>query len=273
MARTEKSSQTSVRLRFLTPYTDVPRFLKDVRKNIVLCNEDSLFDADRIDTIDRGRVGPESVHLRNKTGNARVLDSLDMMLACSSTAFFPGTLLRDYGGYAVQVMPVIIDGRLIDERVKLTGIPYIDDERALAISRGYCTRNGEVSERHLSARRAGVTKDLDARRKVSLHSYEFAGERILPILCNELTLIPSFYQGPPVSLVVHSCANYAFTEEERMNRYEHFARAMNKRGLVQSFFRLVYVDHSTEEARASTKGTFVYEHGTLRKKGELHGLS
>ncbi len=235
-------------------------------RGIFLGSEDSLFDADRIDEFLGGRVSSETVDIEAMKGNANTLKALEYMLSFQQGAFFPGTLLRDFGGYAVQTMPIIINGKIVDELIKLTGIPYIDDETALARSRGYQTRSGTVKECHIQQLRKDIQREVDIRRKSSVRSYAIGKERVLPVICNELSILPSHYEGPPVSVVLHSASDYISTYEERLERYTSFLGKMRSKNKIRTPLIFAYAEHSSNPEIPSAQGTFIYDGKILREK-------
>ena len=244
---------------------DFGRQLKGHR-GIFLGSEDSLFDADRIDEFLGGRVSSETVDVETMKGNANTLKALEYMLSFQQGAFFPGTLLRDFGGYAVQTMPIIINGEIVDELIKLTGIPYIDNETALARSRGYQTRSGRVKECHIQQLRKDIRHELDIRIKSSPRSYVIGKERVLPVICNELSILPSHYRGPPVSVVLHSASDYISTYEERLERYTSFLEKMRSKNKIRTPLILAYAEHSSNPEIPSAQGTLIYDGKMLREK-------
>ncbi|MDP3882326.1 MAG: hypothetical protein Q8Q31_05605 [Nanoarchaeota archaeon] len=234
--------------------------------NIFLGSEDSMYDADKIDILHRGKVGPESVDLERMRGNRRVLSNIEKMLAQVDKIFFPGTLLRDYGGYTVPVMPIILNGRLVCERIKQTGDPYVDDYQRLAKERGMDPPkvNGFFDTQYENLM-GSIRFELAKRRRDSLRHIDIEGANVLPIIGNELPLIPSMYTGPKLSAVLHSSCNYAQSCSDRHEMYEAFANAMSKKHLVNNPFTIIYSEHSSgDNETPSATGAFVYEGRKLR---------
>jgi len=73
-----------------------------------------------------------------------------------------------------------------------------------------------------------------------------------------------------LTAVFHSAVNYFGSDEERLNRYTEFAKAMQERGLVNNHFTIVYSEHSSgENEMPSARGAFVYEGGRLRSLNDF----
>lgn len=84
---TQKLGSAKIRL-YIVPHPDY--FYRALHQGIFLGNEDSLFDADKIDIFYSGRVGPETVDLDQMRGNTRTIHALERMLSRKNQAFFPG---------------------------------------------------------------------------------------------------------------------------------------------------------------------------------------
>lgn len=247
-------------------------------RGILLANENSMIDTERIDREESGLVCYQSVNLEKHTGNPEVLQLIDLMRSNTQAAFFPGTVLRDYGHFVLPVMPVIINGTLECERVKQTGLAYVDDYSALAarfFGQDYAEKikgfSGLFCDEPMKTLQDRLKAEVDQLRENSLRPFSYNGATILPILCNELSLIPNLYKGKPINLVLHSSSCMFTSEDERATRYATFFRQMKEKGLVEdpALLAVAEMGGTVEFAGIHTyepfKGIFVYEKGQLRK--------
>jgi hypothetical protein len=212
---------------------------------IYVLNENSMIDTERIDLFDKGKVAGQSVNLERMTGNARVLKVLEGMLARKDCAFFPGTLLRDFGGFYIPTIPVISEEKIILERVKCCGPTYIDDKAALARSFGRYDLAKEL-ENYRGPEFEGPAKEFNRviNEKVgkiaidSIRSIRVGQYQILPIICNEMPIILNYYEGEKINLVVHCCDNLFTDGDERLKSYERFVESMQKKNLIKYPFMI-----------------------------------
>ncbi len=238
---------------------------------IVLSNENSMIDTEKIDLYDSGKVSPQAVNLEKLTGNRRVVEALMEMKKRKETAFFPGTLMRDYGEFFLPVMPIIVDGEIATERVKQTGIAYVDDYPALAerlLGKGYAEKVREFKGPDFEGPIQEVKdllKEIVARKRTdSMASVNIGEWNILPVICNEIYLIPNLYRGKKVNLILHSCSNLFESKEQRENTYRRFFEAMKEKGLVgDESFLATAESGDLDERYHPFIGSFAFEKGRL----------
>lgn len=232
--------------------SSLARIIENLDSGIFLANENSMVDTYRIDSFDNGLVGSQTVDLELRVGNPDVLDLIELMQSKKDVTFLPGTLLRDYGGYALAVMPVIQNGKITQERVKQTGIAYVDDYAALKQRLSPGSSDEQIQE--------VVRQETMLKRKNSLKSISVNGLDVLPVICNELTLIPDLYKGKLLDVVLHSCENLYATNEQRMAAYQKIFGKMNACGQLSDSVVIA----SVEGGENPHKGLMVYENGLVR---------
>ncbi len=244
------------------------RYIEETDSGIFLANENSMIDTERIDTIEGGKAGRQSVNLETRSGNSEVLDLVRLMESKSDVTFFPGTLLRNFRGYVLPVMPIIQNGKIILERTKQTGIAYVDDYEELArtlIGEDYAKRSrgfsGIFSEEPMKSLQERLRTEVEARRKESFKTVNINGLRVLPVICNELSLIPELYEGKSVDVVIHS-ASCLFDDNENMKRrYEEVMRKMQEKGKINEPVVLAVAE---SRDNGLYKGILVYEDDKIR---------
>jgi hypothetical protein len=227
------------------------RIVNNSNGGLVLANENSMVDTYRIDSFDNGLVGGQSVDLEAKLGNPDVLNLIELMKSKKNVTFMPGTLLRDYGGYILPVMPVIQDGKLMIEKVKQTGIAYVDD---------YLTLKQKLIGRDSPAIEEVVRNEVAARRQDNFKSVLVNGLSVLPIICNELSLAPELYQGKPIDVILHSCEDLYSDNGKRIDSYQKILGQMKTRNQLSDSVVIATV----EGGETPYKGTFAYENGIFR---------
>lgn len=239
-------------------------------KGVFVGNENSMIDIDKIEEFNKQEVGPESVNLDNMTGNRRVLSLIELMKDNRRTIFFPGTLLRDYGGYCLPVMPVIHDGKIIREQVKQDGVFY-DNEIELArhlLGEDFAERvrhaSGDYFDEPLKTLQATLRREVMKKRVACLSPINVGGRNFLPIICSDLSSMANALSGEKIDFVVHACSNYFRTNEERKEAYIKYLGKMAKRGnLAREVVIAVSEQGGFLGEFPSFKGVFVYSHGKL----------
>lgn len=238
---------------------------------IVLSNENSMIDTEKIDLYDGGKISPQAVNLEKLTGNRRIVEVLIEMKRRKETAFFPGTLLREYNGFFLPVMPIIINGEIAAERVKQTGIAYVDDYLALTeklVGKKYAEKvrefKGPEFEGPIQEVKYLLKEIVEKKRADSMVSVNIGEWEILPIICNEIYLIPNLYMGKKVNLILHSCGNLFENKEQRENTYRRFFEVMKEKGLVEDESFLATVESGNLDERYHPFiGSFAFEKGKL----------
>lgn len=233
---------------------------------IYVLNENSMIDTERIDLFDKGKVAGQSVNLERMTGNARVLKVLEGMLARKDCAFFPGTLLRDFGGFYIPTIPVISEGKIILERVKCCGPTYIDDRAALARSFGRYDLAKEL-EVYRGPEFEGPAREFNRiiNEKVgkitmdSIKSVKVDGYQILPIICNEMPVVAGIYEGEKVNFVAHCCDNLFTDGDKRLKSYERFFESMQKKNLIEYPFMIAASQQGSEDYQSMISKTLYLE--------------
>jgi hypothetical protein len=241
---------------------------------IYVFNENSMIDTERIDLVEGGRVGPQSVDLESMRGNSLVLNIIEAMKSNRNAYFFPGTLLRDFGGYSLPTMPVVFDGAIVNERVKQIGGIYIDDYATLAeimFDKQYGERVSAMplkmtSEEPLRTLMARLEEEVSKRRRDSLKSFKIGEYCALPIICNELPLIHKLYEGGKVNLILHSSQAYFEDEKARKEAFSRYLGLMRDKGLVSNTTIIAVAElGDMRQGYPSFSGHFVYDHGKFRK--------
>ncbi|MEK6889758.1 MAG: hypothetical protein AABW82_02990 [Nanoarchaeota archaeon] len=265
-----KQISPNIELHLLSPNT--PDFFSRISsaKGIFVGSENSMIDVDKIDEFYKGKVGPESVDLDKMTGNSRVLSLLEIMKENKKAAFFPGTLLRNYGGYSLPVMPIIVDGKIVREQVKQDGIFYDDevelgrhllgDDFAEKVKRS----SGDYFDEPLKTLQSTLMREVKDRRAACLSPIKIKGYNVLPVICSDLSAMAKNNHGNKVDLIVHSCTNYFKNNEERIELYNKYLGKMAKRDnlanevLIATSERGDFLDEF-----ASFKGIFSYSRNKL----------
>lgn len=252
--------------------SDAERFqeyLVSFKKGILVANENSMIDTERIDFFDGGNVTPQTVNLESMTGNENILNMLRTMKRNKSATFFPGTLLNDFGGFVLPVMPIISEGNLLGCRIKLTALPLIDDNYALAVK----LFGAEYAERMRSEsprRKESMLRDLlQKARKISanlsqesLKSYEIKGLNVLPLICNEISTALQSYNGNPLDVITHSSDSLFENNDDRLNRYERVLGKAQRKGLVNTPLVIIVAEDSHDNPYG---GLLSYADGKVRK--------
>ncbi|HIE41363.1 MAG TPA: hypothetical protein EYP80_01740 [Candidatus Aenigmarchaeota archaeon] len=133
---------------------------------------------------------------------------------------FPGTLLEKREGYSTVTMPIICEGEIIGRRRKLTSLPYIDDwnETLKIYSNEDLSVNGSIIlfEEPFKSIYDKIRNIQKFEALESIKNFEKDSHRILPIICNEIELIPKYYSKAPVDVIVHSSYNHFLNEKKRI---------------------------------------------------------
>jgi len=245
-------------------------YLSSRKSGIVLLNENSMVDTARIDYKDNGLVGPQSVNLETMVGSGRVLGLVRIMMDNGGCTFLPGTLLRDFGGYCLPVMPVVKDGKLIMEKAKTTGLPYVDDYRKLAekfFGKEYADSVASFSgvnwEEPLRSLVVKLISEVEQRRRGSYVPIDVNGLCVTPVICNELGDFVNQYEGRPIDIIAHSASNLFTQESDRASYYcERFEKLASRRKLN---IPLVVALAEEREHGDGYTGLFCYNTGKLEQ--------
>ena len=247
------------------------RYLQNVAEGLYLFNENSMIDTDSIDEFDNGCVGKQAVNLIDNTGNSRVLWLVELMKSKEDCSFFPGTLLRDFGGYVLPVMPVIINGKLVLERPKQTGIPLVDSYSELAKIFGGDAYAKDVETalkkgtpffvEPIKSLQENLERKVSSLRKDSLKSVQVNGLRVLPVICNEITSMPQSYQGEPIDVTLHASDSLFRTYGDMIEKYMGYFNKMGENEKLNGPQVLVVA----QDGENKFKGIFIYEKGELIK--------
>jgi len=247
----------------------------DSSKQIFLANENSMVDITNIDEEFNGCVGPVSSNLEYMTGNPSVIEIISKMKNKKDTAFFPGTLIRDFGGYFLPIMPVIIRGNIVCEKVKQTGIFYIDDDVEMARILFGDNLAEEIKkgsplayvEPRLGLYQA-VQKIVDKKRQESIKSFNVNGYTVLPIICNEIGTIIAKYEGSKVDIILHSCSNFFKENDAIGQKYAKNLNRMREKGLLNEPTMIGLSQIGRDSVNGIYKSilkTFFYEKGKLKE--------
>lgn len=252
--------------------SDFERMLKGPA-GIYVLNANSLVDTERVDLYDKGKVGHQAVDLHNMTGDPQYIGMLEQMLAKKDSSFFAGSLLRDFGNFYMLTMPIIEKGKLIAERVVQSNYAFVDDRVALArdlIGEDLANRlesyRGPEFEGPAEEFNKIMKEKVGKIAKNSLKSIKIGGYNILPIICNEIFVIPDLYAGEKIDLIAHSCNDLVHDEDEIIPIYEKFIEKMQKKGLVAP--RLTFATSqlgSQRQGYPSLAGVRIYENGSLKR--------
>lgn len=257
-----------------TSYKDVVSAVDAVDRGMLLLNENSMIDCDRIDQIEGGRVVPQSINLETMTGNTQVISIVQKMLAYPTGVFFPGTLLRDFGGYSLPTMPVIVKGKIVREHVKLSGKPYFDDPLFLAeqilgreYADSYPSFTGVTWEEPLKTLGAALDKVVAQKRRTSMETLRINGLNVLPVICNDLSIIAEKYNSEPIDMLLHACSNYFKNQDEREERYKKCLGKMHSRGAITKPLVICVAEVGGFKERGveyeSFAGIYSYEKGRI----------
>lgn len=241
--------------------------------SIYVANANSLLDTERVDLFDGGRVSPQSVNLETMTGDKCILDAINRMLKTKNSSFFPGTLLRDFGGFYLPTIPVISKGKIISERVESPGLVYYDDRLAAArtvLGKDFAKKLENYHGVDFDGPMFEFTQALN-KEATKLFEKGFKPTKIgefnaLPVICNELSLIPDLYKGEKINLIAHCCNDLFEGQEKREESYRSFAKRMVEKGLSENE---LYIACSQLGSRGSDfdnfSGIYVYSNGKLQR--------
>lgn len=238
---------------YTVPNEDLASLARAIRNStsgIFLVNENSMIDTYRLDSLDNGLTGSQAVDLEARTGSEDVLDLIELMKSRQDVTFFPGTLLRDFGGYVLPTMPIVQNGKLVCEKIKQTGIAYIDDYDVLRkkwVDKSSC----EIEQL--------INQEIAIKRQNNFASVSVNGLNVLPIICNELSLAPELYNGKPVDIILHSCEALYCGVQQRIAAYEKVIMQMKAKNQISDCVVLAAV----EEGENLFKGIFSYENNRL----------
>ena len=159
------------------------RIISQSDAGIVLTSENALINTYRIDDAHNGCVLEEAVNPDSQTGNQEVLELIRLMQQKSGVSFFPGTMLQDFGNYAMPVMPVVANGKL-DSRVKTTTSTYVDSYEQLALTffgKDYAAKVKKHQGLFAQEPMKTLVNELEKRSKAlkKFRSYDINGVRVL----------------------------------------------------------------------------------------------
>jgi len=254
-------------LHILTP-GDIERvqgIIQNTSAGIVLMSENAFINTRRIDQFCDGKVAQEAVDLRYMEGNPWVLDLIRKMQRQKNTAYFPGTVLQDFGGYCLPTMPVIINGNL-DLRVKVTANECVDSYPELArrlFDEKYAEEIRKCGGFFCDQPMKGLVDRLkqESAAVKSIKSYLVKGIRVLPLICNEISCAAQEYHGPKVDIVLHSADSLYLSQDQRERAYEKFLFDMVKQEKFNGPAFLAYAEAGLEP-RA---GILSYSGGSIVK--------
>jgi len=248
---------------------DVYKRIGQCEGGIFLANENSMVNTELIDILDGGLVGRQSVDLKGRLGNSQVLKIVDLMKSKKNTAFFPGTLLRDFGGYVLPTMPVVVNGKLEVERVKQTDMPYVDDYKILAakiLDKDYAEKvkssGGALFEEPYRTIVQKLEQITTKQRAACLRPVNFNGLEVLPVICNEISLIPQLYSNKPLDVILHSSSDLYESDDSMLKSYTKVMNELQANGKLSRDAILAYAEI---RSNGGSKGIFAYSGGKLKR--------
>jgi len=233
-------------------------------EDIFLANENSMVNTRRVDELNEGKLGPQSVNLDTLRGNEHVLWALNEFLRFDRGIYFPGTTIEDRNGYFAITMPIITEGKLVGRRRKIIAIPYVDDwVQAADVLLG----SEKAREIHEAEGKVGKVFYLEPYKSVydaakrrtikeaaeSVKSYAMGSHNVLPVICNEMLSIPRYYSGKSASLILHSCSDFFESEKDRLDFYRKIAKEFCDTGIVESTFYIAVAEMGRNPASAVYK--------------------
>jgi len=240
------------------------------RSGVIVTNENSMIDTVRIDSCEEGLVGFQSIDLEYRLGNSEILEVVDAMLRNKAGLFFPGTLLRDFGNYSLQVMPVIQEGKLIFEKVKRTGIAYVDDYRKLAerfFGKTYAESipsfSGFSYDEPMKSLLDRLQREVLERKAGSFRSVNVNGICVAPVIGNELRDFSQEYEGRPLDVLCHSTSNSFEDDKAIYNYYCQMLETLTSRGKINTPVIIALAEERSPSEGYS--GLFVYDNGKLEQ--------
>ncbi len=246
------------------------------KSGVILLNENSMVDTFRIDEQDKGLVSPQSVDLESMTGSKVVLRAIRAMLDNKECTFLPGTLLRDFGGYCLPVMPIIRSGKLEMEKPKKNGFPYVDDYRKLAeifFGKEYA-RNiaqfGPIPIEHMGKLHERLNREVEIRKKNSYAPLDINGLCVSPIICNDLAMFSQDYDGRPIDILCHSACELFDNDKMMLSYYCRILERLESRGKLSLPLVLALAEQRQEER---FEGLFFYKNGKLEQLNLKKSLS
>jgi len=240
--------------------------LKLSDSGIFLFNEVAMINPERVDSP-YGGIKRESVNLEKMTGNFYAVDLIIDMKLKENCTFFPGIVLRDFGGYSLCTMPIIKNGKIILERIKQTGIPEVYDYPELArkfLGKEFVepirNHNGLMSTEPMNSLFKKI--DLEVKKKRNnFPSLEMNELTVVPVLCNELSTMCDYYNGKPFDAVFHSSTHLYNSSEERKESYSKVFGELALKGFVKKPLIIFSVEDTVLEG--IYKGVFAYDQGKL----------
>ncbi|MBT3398006.1 hypothetical protein HOA55_01435 [archaeon] len=243
-----------------------PNYIDNVSSGIILANENSLIDSPSISSSPPGRIASESVKLELMSGNRDVLAVMEKMEKRKDCSFFPGTFLRDFGGYYVPAMPVFLGGELVQIRIKQTSPIYVADYQELA--KIFLGDRFDPDEHYGQTFYEEPTKGLmkmvksDRDSQIVTSPVEIGGLNILPVICNEFNLISNRTPHSRLDGILHSSDSLYDSESHAIESAQVILHQMKSSGKIQTPF-IYAISHIGEEANFS--GKFLYDGKKLQK--------
>lgn len=215
---------------------NIINFIESKNSGIFVMNENSMINLWRIDNEDNGFVGGQSINLEKMSGYPSLIELINFMKKKSNCTFFPGTLLRNFGGYVFPTMPIIKNRKILHEKVKQTGIIYADDYSTLAkkfLEEKYLKNilewKGDFSKKPMKLIHEKLEKEINLRKDKFSMVVDINGLKALPIICNELYLVSDLYRGDHIDIIIHSSDSLNKSNDEMINRYENICRKIRHR--------------------------------------------
>jgi hypothetical protein len=213
-----------------------------------------MIDTEKISST--GKVGEEGY--KNEKTVHPVNNHLNLMTS-KNAAFFPGTYLKDYGGFYLPVMPVVINGKIF-ERSKFTSEEKVDSYEELARQ-----LMGTRYAKKVSAAGGGFLVDepyktliaemkKKSERLRTPRGFSYKGLNLAPVICNEIDRFPELYTGKPLDILLHSADGLYSTHEQRMKQYSQFMRQLSSQGKLSPDTILA----TAESGRNPFTGVFSY---------------
>jgi hypothetical protein len=232
----------------ITKLVKVSRDAKITKCRIFLSNENSMID---VNSIEKFSLDIYSVDLDSLQGNPLVIRYIKEILTYHECAYFPGTLLEKRDIYYAVTMPIIYNGKIILKRRKiLGGIVYISDNWINLARKLIPEKMDEFQGTNKATLFMELYKELYkiVRNKCleesinSIKSIEIEHHRVLPIICNEIQLIPRYYRGKPISLIVHSSDSLFHNEKSRLIYYKKINTIFREKSIVEDEYYIAIAE-------------------------------
>jgi hypothetical protein len=248
--------------------SSIDEVLRSLQKGeIVLANENSLIDTNRIDHFNDGRVRPQAYDPLTAEGNSKVREYIERMIALKENHFFPGTFLRNYGSITLPVTIAILNGQVTKIRPKKTSPAYVDDyeeaakefmpdEYARGVKfNGACFLEPMASLNSIINDRTTALSGQDCLVNIE-------GLNVLPIICNELEGSLESDAPEGIDVVLHSADSMFGSYDELVNRISNYFEELAKRRKLN----LPAIYAISHEGDFRFNGKFVYSEQGLKRK-------